>query len=139
MRNIKTEPRECIGCGQTYDWNVRNIYGYCVPCRKKHYIKIYSAKHKMDEDQYKKPYPLNPNDKKKRYRRIAKELNETQTAAERRAIYSREIDYMIETGIWHWCNDIRFSNKIIDKGSGKRGRKPLVNKEIPNTKDWNEI
>lgn len=117
MKNIEIEKRECFECGEVYDWNLRNIYGLCVPCRKRHYRK--SAKKKPED--YKKPYPLNENEKRVRYRRIQRELDEAETPEARRAVYSRELDFMIQSGIWEWCTDLRFSTKIIQKG-GKVGR-----------------
>ena len=134
MRKLQTEIRECLECGDTYDWNQRNIYCLCVPCRKRHYRK--STKKKPED--YKKPYPLNGNEKRVRYRRIQKELDAAETSEQRREIYARELEFMMESGIWLWCTDLRFSNQIIDRGSGKRGRKPLDRTAYPNTKDWYE-
>lgn len=134
MRKLQTEIRECVECGEAYDWNQRNIYCLCVPCRKRHYRK---AAKKKPED-YKKPYPLDENEKRVRHRRIRKELDNAETPEQRREIYGRELEFMMESGIWLWCTDLRFSNQIIDKGSGKRGRKSLADKNIPNTKDWYE-
>lgn len=134
MRKLQTEIRECVECGDQYDWNQRNIYCMCVPCRKRHYKK--SAK-KNPED-YKKPYPLTENEKRVRYRRIIKDLNNAYTREERREIYARELEFMMESGIWLWCTDIRFSTKVIDRGSGKRGRKSLDGKSIPDTRGYYE-
>ena len=134
MRKIPTEPRECVECGDAYEWNSRNIYCLCVPCRKSHYKKS----QKLSDEDYKKPYPLNQNEKRNRYRRIAKELDKAETPEQRREIYRREMEYMIESGIWLWCVDIRFSTKVIDRGSGKRGRKSLDSKTIPDTRGYYE-
>jgi len=134
MKKIPTEPRECTACGDVYDWNSRNIYCLCTPCRKRHYRKS----QKLSPEDYKKPYPLTASQKRARYNRIVKELNQAQTPEQRREIYGRELEYMIESGIWLWCVDIRFSNQIIDRGSGKRGRKPLNGKSIPDTRGYYE-
>jgi hypothetical protein len=92
---------------------------------------------KKPED-YKKPYPLNENEKRNRYRRIAKELNKAETSEQRREIYGRELEFMVQSGIWLWCVDIRFSTVVQDRGSGKRGRKPLDAKSIPDTRGYYE-
>ncbi len=134
MRKLQTEIRECVECGDQYDWNQRNIYCMCLSCRKRHYRK--SAKKKPED--YKKPYPLNENEKRVRHRRIRNELEKAETTEQRREIYGRELEFMMESGIWLWCTDLRFSNQIIDRGSGKRGRKPLDRTAYPNTKDWYE-
>ena len=134
MRKLQTEIRECVECGDTYDWNQRNIYCMCLSCRKRHYRK----KAKKKPEDYKKPYPLNENEKRVRHRKIRNELDKAETTEQRREIYGRELEFMMESGIWLWCVDIRFSNQIIDRGSGKRGRKPLDSKVIPSTKDWYE-
>lgn len=138
MRNIKTEPRECKDCGQTYDWNMRNIYGYCPPCRKRFYVK----KQRLDQSgkkDYKKPYPLKQNDQRRRYKRIQKDLDNAWTREEWREVFARELDYIVSSGILEWCTDIR--TQIIQRpGSGKVGRKPHTDSktEYPNTKDWYE-
>ena len=132
MRKIQTEIRECVQCGDTYDWNLRNIYCLCVPCRKRHYRK----KQKLSAGEYKKPYPLNENEKRNRYRRIQRELDAATTKESRREIYGRELDYMIESGIWEWCIDLRFSNKIVNAGIGA-GR-PKSKELAPDTRGWYE-
>ena len=134
MRKLQTEIRECVECGDQYDWNQRNIYCMCVPCRKRHYKKS----QKLSEEERKKPYPLTENEKRVRYRRIIKDLNNAYTREERREIYARELEFMMESGIWLWCTDIRFSTKVIDRGSGKRGPKPLDGKSIPDTRGYYE-
>jgi hypothetical protein len=133
MRNIQTEPRECIQCGNTYDWNLRNIYGLCVPCRKKHYCK----KGRLKTHEFKKPYPLGENEKRVRHRRIVKELDAASSREERREIYRKELEYMMQSGIWEWCTDLRF-NPTKEPGSGKKGRKPLDSKNIPDTRGMYE-
>jgi hypothetical protein len=133
MRKIQTETRVCLECREEYEWNARNIYCLCARCRKRHYRKS----QKLSDEDYKKPYPLPTNEKRVRYRRLQKELDNTTTAEERRAIYSRELDYMIQSGIFEWCTDLRI--QIIQRpGSGKKGRKPHTDSksEYPNTKDW---
>lgn len=135
MRNIPTEKRECKDCGKEYDWNIRNVYGYCPPCRKRFYVK----QQRLGDKEYKKPYPLHINEQRVRYRRLQRELDNTFTAEERRKIYKRELDYMIDSGIFQWCTDLR--TQIVQRpGSGKIGRRPNKdsNKEFPNTKDWYE-
>ena len=134
MRKLQTETRQCLECREEYQWNQRNIYCLCPNCRKRHYRKS----QKLSEGEYKKPYPLNENEKRVRYRRIQKELDAAETREQRRKIYGRELEFMMESGIWLWCTDLRFSNQIIDRGSGKRGRKPLDRTAYPNTKDWYE-
>lgn len=129
MRKLPTESRECVNCGNTYEWNNRNVYCFCAPCRKKHYRK----KQNLKPEDYKKPYPLTPYQKRARYNRITKELNKAETHEQRREIYAREIEYMIESGIWLWCVDMRFVI-VEDRGSGKRGRKSLDSKSIPDTR-----
>ena len=134
MRKIETEIRECVECGEAYDWNSRNIYCLCAPCRKKHYRK----KQNLKPEDYKKPYPLNENEKRVRHRRIQRELNKAETHEQRREIYRREIEFMIESGIWLWCVDMRFAPIVLDRGSGKRGRKSLDSKTIPDTRGYYE-
>ena len=134
MRKLQTETRECLECKEEYQWNQRNIYCLCPNCRKRHYRKS----QKLSEGEYKKPYPLNENEKRVRYRRIQKELDAAETPEERREIYGRELEFMVESGIWLWCIDLRFSTKTIDKGSGKRGRKPLDAKSTPDTRGYYE-
>ena len=134
MRKLQTEIRECLECGDTYDWNQRNIYCMCLSCRKRHYRK--SAKKKPED--YKKPYPLNENEKRVRHRRIRNELEKAETTEQRREIYGRELEFMMESGIWLWCTDLRFSTVVQDRGSGKRGRKPLDAKSIPDTRGYYE-
>lgn len=134
MRKLPTEVKECANCGDTYDWNSRNIYCLCVPCRKRHYKKT----QKLSEEDYKKPYPLNENEKRLRHRRIQRELNAAETHEQRREIYRKEIEFMIESGIWLWCTDLRFTPIILEKGSGKRGRKSLESKSIPDTRGYYE-
>lgn len=133
MRNIQIEPRECNVCGQVYDWNMRNMYGLCVPCRKRHYTK----KNRLKAHEYKKPYPLTDAEKARRYRNILKDLDGAKTKEERRAIYSRELEYMIQTGIWEWCIDLRFSTKTIEPG-GKVGRPAGQKTNLPDTRGWYE-
>ena len=135
MRNIQTEKRNCKDCGQEYDWNIRNIYGYCPKCRKRFYVK----QQRGGDKEYKKPYPLHINEQRVRYRRLQRELDNTSTSEERRIIYRRELDFILTNGIWEWCTDIR--TQIVQRpGSGKIGRRPHTdsNSEYPNTKDWYE-
>jgi predicted nucleic acid-binding Zn-ribbon protein len=96
MRKLQTETRECLECREEYQWNQRNIYCLCPNCRKRHYRKS----QKLSEGEYKKPYPLNENEKRVRYRRIQKELDAAETREQRREIYGRELEFMVESGIW---------------------------------------
>ena len=135
MRNIPTEKRECKDCGKEYDWNIRNIYGFCPPCRKRFYVK----QQRLGDKEYKKPYPLTANETRKRFRKIVKDLDNAFTREERRAIYNRELDFIMSNGIWEWCTDLRI--QVVQRpGSGKRGRKSYNDSksEYPNTKDWYE-
>ena len=128
---MSTEKRECKDCGQEYDWNIRNVYGFCPPCRKRFYVK----QQRLGDKEHKKPYPLHVNEARKRYRRLQKELYNAFSAEERRAIYSRELDYMIQSGIFQWCTDLRV--QVVQRpGSGKIGRRPHrdSNKEYPDTR-----
>ena len=130
---LPKEDRECLECKKIYQWNERNLYGLCVSCRNKYY----NRKQKLKPEERKKPYPLELNEAKKRYRKIIRDLNAAETHEERRKIYARELDYMIQSGIYEWCVDLRI--QIIKRpGSGKRGRKAYTEKELPNTKNWYE-
>jgi len=133
MRKIQIEHRDCKECGQTYDWNLRNIFGLCPVCRKKHY----NRQARLKESEYKKPYPLAHVDKIKRHRRLVSELNKTETKAQRRAIYNRELDWIMSNGIWEWCVDLRISNTVAQKG-GKVGRPNKINKALPDTRNWHD-
>lgn len=133
-RLLPKEDRECLECNKIYQWNERNINGLCKACRNK----FYNRNQRLKPEEKKKPYPLELNESKKRYRRIVRELNAAQTPEERRAIYKRELDYMIESGIWEWCIDLRSSVILKNPGSGKRGRKAYIENQLPNTKDWND-
>ena len=133
MRRIQTEPKDCKHCGQTYDWNCRNIFGLCPVCRKKHY----NRQARLKGIEYKKPYPLAHVDKIKRHRRLVSELNKTETKAQRRAIYNRELDWIMSNGIWEWCVDLRISNTVAQKG-GKVGRPNKINKALPDTRNWHD-
>ncbi len=108
MRKLQTETRQCLECREEYQWNQRNIYCLCPNCRKRHYRKS----QKLSEGEYKKPYPLNENEKRVRYRRIQKELDAAETPEERREIYGRELEFMVQSGIWLWCTDLRFSTNL---------------------------
>lgn len=99
---------------------------------------IIEKKQNLKPEDYKKPYPLNENEKRVRHRRIQRELNNAETHEQRREIYRREIEFMIESGIWLWCVDMRFAPIVLDRGSGKRGRKSLDSKTIPDTRGYYE-
>lgn len=131
---VKKESKECLQCKSIYQWSTRNIHGLCVKCRNKRY----SITQRLKPEEKKKPYPLGLNEMKKRYRRIVRELDAAETPKERRSIYKRELDYMIESGIWQWCVDLRPSPNIKNPDTGKRGRKAHIEKQLPNTKEWND-
>ena len=125
--------KECKNCNIVFQATSRNKLGLCNKCR----MQRLNRKTVLE---LKKPYPLNPKEKIKRYRKIIRDLNKANTREERRAIYARELDFMFETGIWLWCVDRRHTEPPIE--SGKLGRKPLHTTDArmkhPNTKDWYE-
>lgn len=117
-----TEIRNCKICDKEYGWYRTNRYGYCASCRKKEYLK----RNRMSDDELKKSYPLNQNEKQKRYRKIRKDLNKAYTREEWRQIFNRELEYMEASGIMLWCIDRRNTKEDIkEPGSGRTGRKPL--------------
>jgi hypothetical protein len=133
-RLLPKEDRECLDCKGIYQWTERNLLGLCPRCVSKRN----NARQRLKPEEKKKPYPLEVNEMKRRYRRIIKELDAAETTEERQVIYARELDYMIEIGIYEWCVDLRHTPELKNPGSGKRGRKFTIQKQLPNTKDWND-
>lgn len=115
------ETKECTQCGQEYQHFLTNKYSACKPCR----VKIYNAKNRLKEDEYKKPYPFNKNEQKKRYTQLRRGLEKLEgLSKEERAKYWDEVfEHIHQSGLWTWCTDLRHPIPIINKGSGKRGRK----------------
>lgn len=132
------ETKQCGECKQDFQSSNYNKSGLCKRC----VMNRHNKSNRLKREEYKKPYPLSKNEQKKRYRRIIKELSKTITKEERRAIYKRELEYMISSGIWKWCIDIRSYGKYQAKEPGKIGRKPLDKTDVklkhPNTKDWHD-
>lgn len=131
---LPKEDRKCLECNEIYEWTEKNLHGLCIRCR----TRLYNRNQRLKPEEKKKPYPLNANEMKKRYRRIVRDLDAAETHEERRAIYKRELDYMIESGIWEWCIDLRIQIPLQNPGSGKRGRKAYIENQLPNTKNWYE-
>ena len=115
MRKLQTETRECLECGEEYQWNARNIYCLCARCRKRHYRKS----QKLNDEDYKKPYPLNENEKRVRHRKLQRELDNAFSAEEIEKRAKEEKDPSTKAGLYIALNIIWSDiNKIQAKELG---------------------
>jgi len=126
-RKVDWIDKECKNCNIVFKATDRNKLGLCNKCRMQRL-------NRKEEHELKKPYPLNYAQKKKRYNKIQRDLNNAYTREERREIYARELDFMFETGIWLWCVDRRHMEE--SKEPGKIGRKPIndIKNKWPDTR-----
>lgn len=137
MRNkIEWITKECKECGIEYQWSMYNKKELCLKCRQR----MYNTKKKLAPEDRKKKYPLTEAEKRSRYNRIKSELNKAKTREERREIYKRELDYIIQSGIFLWLTDWRpsFKKLVSPERKGIKGRKKLnvvdPNVKLPDTR-----
>lgn len=112
--------KPCSECGEEYKHYVTKRVELCPICTKKAYLK----RNRLTEDEYKKNYPLDKNQQKKRYTRLRQALNKCETREQKTQFYDEVLKEMVETGIYLWCIDLRMPVKPQERGSGIRGRKP---------------
>lgn len=139
-KNIEWITKECNTCGSEYEWSMYNKKGLCLRCRQE----LYNARHRMSEDQKKKPYPLAEKEKRQRYSRIKEELRKTYCREEWQKIFNRELDYIFESGIFLWLTDWRPASKkaVSPDRKGIKGRKPIHTTDpkikLPDTRHMHE-
>ena len=122
------EERPCTECGTPYKHYATTKHPYCRVCRDKHFNKMQVLK----PEERKKPYPLTSAEKRSRYNRIKKELNNAWTRDEWRAIFRKNMEEIIQTGIWEWCIDLRQAPQ--PKGNSRAGRQPKIEYQYPDTR-----
>lgn len=125
----------CIVCDTKYILYPTTKLKLCARCRQKEYNK----RNKLTEEERKKPYPLTPSQKLSRYRSLKKQLAKLNNKKEMAAFWDKQLDFIIESGIWTWCIDLRPTKPRHLMEAGKRGRKPneqiRASLKYPNTKD----
>jgi len=139
MKPVKSfELKQCNGCGEEYKHYAVKKYQLCIQCTKKHR----REEARMKPEEYKKNYPLDKNEQKKRYTRLRRGLNKCITREDKTKFYDEVLKEMVETGIYLWCIDLRFPVKTIEAGSGKKGRKPKSTSDMrqkhPDTRQMHE-
>ena len=122
------EEKACIQCGTPYKHYPATKHNLCRGCRDKHFNK----KQALKPEERKKPYPLNSAQKRSRYNRIKKELDNAWTRDEWREIFRKNLEEVIQTGIWEWCIDLRQTPE--PKGYGRAGRQPKIENQYPDTR-----
>jgi formylmethanofuran dehydrogenase subunit E len=133
-RTKQFELKECSECGSEYKHYASKKNQLCSPCTTKEYLK----RNRLKEHEYKKPYPLNDNARKKRYTKLRQGLNNCETREQKTKFYDEVLKEMQETGIYLWCVDLRHPVKPINPGSGKIGRRPKSSIDYPDTRYMNE-
>lgn len=123
------EEKACVECQSPYKHYSTTKHPLCNKCRNQ----FYNRNQRLKPEEYRLHYPLTENEKRKRYNRLRKSLN---NCVNRKACIEqiqKNLDEMIELGIWKWCVDSRIP--IKSKGYHTRGRRKAVSNEYPNTKD----
>ena len=131
------EIKPCSQCGQDYEHYACNKYKACKECRNKIYLK----RHRLKEEDKKKPYPLGLAERKRRYTRLRKELDGLESREEHTQYYDKIFIEIEELGLWKWCVDLRpaIKPKGIKEGKGRRknsASNPLL--KWPDTRYMNE-
>jgi len=135
MKRVKPfELRECKDCKTEYKHYSTNKYPLCGKCRDK----FYNAKNRLTAEQRKISYPLDGNERRRRYTRMRRALDNCNNSEERRIVLGKHLEETIELQIYKWCVTIRDIKPPIEEGSKKVGRRPNSGDpkaKYPSTKD----
>lgn len=139
-REKQFELKECSECGQEYKHYSAKRNQLCIPCTKKDYLK----RNRLKPEEYKKNYPLELKDRKRRYTRLRNALEslDVMSKEERTEYWDNLLKEIEELGIMTWCTDLRHSTKPKEPGRGKAGRNPNKTTDPklkwPDTRNMNE-
>ena len=123
------EERECMECSTPYKHYSTTKHHLCAPCRNRYY----NTMQRMKPEDRKKPYPLNKSERRSRYRRLMRELGKCIDRVDWQIQLRKNIDDMIENGIWQWCSDVRLPQP--PKGYDRAGRQKAPKNEYPDTRN----
>lgn len=132
------EPHICEDCGIEYQKASITIHDKCKKCKQREYNKV---NNKLKPDELKKPYPLDANDKKRRWNRIRKEHNKCLTREDLNQHYDKCFAEIYDLGIMEWIVDRRVTaDKVKNPGNGNPGRpkNDAIKKALPDTRVMNE-
>lgn len=123
------EVRECKECGGPYQHYSTTKHPLCNKCR----MQFYNRKQRMKPEDKKKPYPLDKSKRRSRYRKLMSDLNKCISREQWVEQLRKNIDDMVQLGIWTWCSDMRLPE--VPKGYDRPGRQKAVIKQYPDTRN----
>jgi hypothetical protein len=123
------EERPCTECSTPYKHYATTKHHLCSKCRNR----LYARMQRLTPEERKKPYPLNKSERRSRYRRMIRELNNCLDRGERIEQLKKNIDEMVGLGIWTWCEDVRLPQP--PKGYDRAGRQKAPKNEYPDTRN----
>jgi hypothetical protein len=130
MKKLKSfQERPCTQCEAPYKHYATTKHTLCDKCRQSYYNKM----QRLKPDERKKPYPLSKSEKLSRHRRIKKELSACLYRREWQALLKKNIEDIMDNGIWTWCVDVRLPE--VPKGYDRPGRQPKIENQYPNTRN----
>ena len=132
------EIKHCTTCDKEYEHFSTNRYSLCKECR----IKQYLQRNRLKPEDHKKHYPLDSNEKKKRYTKLRRALDKCYHREEWLRLIRQELENIEQNGIMLWCMDRRVGKPKAEMEHGVKGRKPKDKTDsrikYPDTRSWYE-
>lgn len=122
------EERPCTECETPYKHYATTKHPLCAKCRNRFYNKM----QRMKPEDRKKPYPLDKSKRRSRYRKLMSDLNKCISREQWVQQLRKNIEDMVQLGIWTWCSDIRLPE--VPKGYDRPGRQSKIDNQYPDTR-----